>query len=43
VILDACEGNVLEELRAPEDGVIFFDHDKPMVYGATAVIKLLLS
>ncbi len=43
VILDACEGNVLEELRAPEDGVVFFEHDKPMVYGATAVIKLMLS
>lgn len=40
-VLDACEGDVLEELRAPADGVIFFLHDKPLVYANTAVIKLL--
>lgn len=40
-ILDACEGNVIEELHAPADGVIFFEHDRPMVYADTAVIKLL--
>lgn len=40
-VFDACEGEMLEELRAPEDGVIFFAHDKPLVYANTAVIKLL--
>lgn len=40
-VLDACEGDIIEELRAPADGVIFFAHDKPLVYANTAVIKLL--
>ena len=40
-ILDACEGEIIEELRAPADGVVFFEHDKPLVYANTAVIKLL--
>lgn len=40
-VLDACEGDIIEELRAPADGVVFFAHDKPLVYANTAVIKLL--
>lgn len=40
-ILDTCVGDVIEELYAPADGVIFFLHDKPLVYANTAVIKLL--
>ncbi|MDO4325993.1 MAG: M14 family metallopeptidase [bacterium] len=40
-ILDACEGECLETLRAPVDGVVFFEHDNPMVYANTAAIKLL--
>lgn len=40
-ILDASEGEVIEELHAPCDGEIFFEHDKPLVYADTAVIKLL--
>lgn len=40
-VLDASEGEIIEELRAPADGVIFFAHDKPLVYANTAVIKLL--
>lgn len=40
-ILDTCVGDVIEELHAPADGVIFFLHDKPLVYANTAVIKLL--
>lgn len=40
-ILDASEGEVIEELHAPCDGIIFFEHDKPLVYADTAVIKLL--
>lgn len=41
LILDASEGETIEELHAPCDGVIFFQHDKPLVYADTAVIKLL--
>lgn len=40
-VIDACEGEVIEELRAMEDGVVFFLHDRPLVYANTAVIKLL--
>lgn len=40
-ILDPCEGRVTQQLYAPKDGVIFFLHDKPLVYANTAVIKLL--
>lgn len=40
-VLDTCEGDVIEELRAPAAGVVFFLHDKPLVYANTAVIKLL--
>lgn len=40
-IVDTAEGDVVEELRAPADGVVFFLHDKPMVYANTAAIKLL--
>ncbi len=31
----------IEELHAPADGVVFFAHDKPLVYANTAVIKIL--
>lgn len=41
VILDTGQGNVIEELYCPEDGVVFFEHDRPLVYANTAVIKLL--
>lgn len=40
-ILDSCEGELVEELCAPADGVVFFAHDKPLVYANTAVFKLL--
>lgn len=40
-IFDASEGEVIEELHAPCNGTIFFQHDKPLVYADTAVIKLL--
>lgn len=40
-ILDACEGECVEELIAPADGIVFFEHDRPLVYADTAVIKLL--
>lgn len=40
-ILDICEGTVLEELLAPVDSIVFFEHDNPIVYANTAAIKLL--
>lgn len=40
-ILDACEGEVVEEIRATATGVLFFAHNKPMVYANTAIFKLL--
>lgn len=40
-VFDACEGDVLEELKAPADGTVFFAHSKPLVYANTAVMKLL--
>ena len=40
-IIDPLEGEVVEELTAPEDGVVFFDHKEPLVYARTAVIKLV--
>ena len=40
-ILDPLEGEVLEELRAPTDGIVFFAHNEPLTYANTAVIKLI--
>ena len=40
-ILDACEGEVLEEIRATASGILFFAHNKPLVYANTAVFKML--
>lgn len=40
-IVDTAMGDVIEELHAPAEGVVFFLHDKPLVYANTAAIKLL--
>lgn len=40
-ILDSHDCSVLEELKAPRDGVVFFEHDKPLIYADTAALKLL--
>lgn len=40
-VLNACEGNIIEELKAPADGIIFFEFNQPLVYANTAAIKLL--
>lgn len=39
-ITDPYEGHVVEQLIAPEDGIIFFQHKAPLVYASTAAIKL---
>lgn len=41
-ILDTGEGEIIEELYAPASGIVFFAHNKPMVYAHTAVFKVLL-
>ena len=41
-IINPLEGEVVEELTAPEDGVVFFDHKEPLVYARTAVLKLVV-
>ena len=40
-ILDPYEGDRLETLYAPVDGVVFFIHDEPLTYADTVVIKLV--
>ena len=40
-ILDPLEGEVLEELRAPTDSIVFFAHNEPLTYANTAVLKLI--
>jgi len=40
-ILDPLEGEVLEELRAPTDSIVFFAHSEPLTYANTAVLKLI--
>lgn len=41
-LLDACEGKVIEELRAPVDGIVFFMHGEPLIYVDTAAFKLVV-
>ena len=40
-ILNPYEGEIIETLYAPLDGIIFFIHNAPLTYANTAVIKLL--
>ena len=40
-IINPYEGDILETLYAPLDGVIFFIHNEPLTYANTAVIKIL--
>lgn len=41
-IYDACEGEKIEELRAPADGIVFFMHGEALTYANTAVFKLVV-
>ena len=41
-IIDCYEGEVIEELRSPIDGIVFFMHGEPLTYSQTAVFKLIL-
>lgn len=40
-LVDACEGDVIETLRAPVDGIVFFMHGDALTYADTAVFKLV--
>ena len=40
-VLDPLDGEVLEHIYTPSDGVVFFVHDDPMTYAHAAVIKLI--
>lgn len=40
-IIDPCAGDVLETLRSPADGVVFFRYNDPLIYAHTAACKIL--
>lgn len=40
-IVHPYEGEVIQILTAPVDGIVFFAHDEPMTYANTAVFKLV--
>lgn len=40
-VIDAYEGNVIDKLKAPVDGMVFFMHSDPLTYANTAVFKLV--
>ena len=40
-IIDPYEGDVIEKLKSPEEGIVFFMHDAPLTYANTAVFKLI--
>lgn len=42
-IIDPYEGNILETLYSPINGIVFFLHNEPLTYANTAVIKLIES
>lgn len=41
-VLDPYDGELREEVRANEDGTIFFAYHEPMTYANTAVFKIIL-
>lgn len=40
-ILDPCTGEVLETLESPVAGIIFFQHNEPLVYACASALKIL--
>lgn len=40
-ILNPYEGNIIETLYSPISGTVFFQHNAPLTYANTAVIKIL--
>ena len=41
-IMDPYEGDVVENILSPVDGIVFFAHDDPLTYASTAVYKLIV-
>ena len=40
-MIEPCTGEVLEMLKSPADGIIFYRYDKPMIYALTSAVKIL--
>ncbi len=40
-VIDPYEGEVIESLVSPIDGIVFFAHNDPLTYANTAVFKLI--
>lgn len=40
-VLDPCDGEVLEEVKSPISGVVFFAYTEPLTYANTSVFKLI--
>lgn len=40
-VIDPYEGEVIEKLTSPIDGIVFFAHNDPLTYANTAVFKLI--
>ena len=40
-IIDPYEGETIEQVFSPADGIIFFAHDDPMTYSHTSVFKIV--
>ena len=41
-IMDPYEGEAVESIVSPVDGIVFFAHDAPLTYANTAVYKLIV-
>lgn len=41
-IIDSYEGEIIDELLSPVDGIVFFMHGEPLTYSNTAVFKLVI-
>ena len=40
-IIDPCSGEILEILQSPADGILFFQHNDPLIYAFTSAFKIL--
>lgn len=40
-ILDPYDGSVRSEVQAPEKGIIFFMHNKPLVHESTLIVRMI--
>lgn len=40
-IIDPCTGDILEELYSPADGLVFFQHNEPLIFAHTCALKIL--